>query len=97
MEANGGLLSNNEVLAVLKDREADKPASVSKALPSEIKVSRGPARAAVAGCCLLPLSPARLAVQPAFRCHWLLPTRPGHGCRLLLHGIAGSHTTGRPA
>eukprot|EP00887_Chlorella_sp_A99_P005685 scaffold1.g5685.t1 len=38
LEENGGLLSNNEVLAVLKAREADKHPSVSKALPSEIKV-----------------------------------------------------------
>ena len=38
IEENVGLLSNNEVLAVLKDREADRHPSVSKALPSEIKV-----------------------------------------------------------
>lgn len=38
IEENAGLLSNNEVLAVLKDREADQQAVVSRALPSEIEV-----------------------------------------------------------
>lgn len=32
-----GLLSNDEVLAVLKDREADKQPVVSRAAPSEIQ------------------------------------------------------------
>lgn len=38
IEHDGGLLSNVEVLHVLRDREADKQAVISKALPSEIKV-----------------------------------------------------------
>ena len=38
MERDGGLLSNAEVLDVLKDREANKQAVVSSALPSEIRV-----------------------------------------------------------
>lgn len=37
MEENLGLLSNDEVLAVLKDREADKQPVVSRAAPSEIQ------------------------------------------------------------
>lgn len=38
VEENLGLLSNDEVLAVLKDREADKQPVVSRATPSEIQV-----------------------------------------------------------
>lgn len=41
VEENLGPLSNDEVLAVLKDREADKQPVVSRATPSEIQV----------GCC----------------------------------------------
>jgi hypothetical protein len=37
VEENLGLLSNDEVLAVLKDREADKQPVVSRATPSEIQ------------------------------------------------------------
>ena len=40
VEENLGLLSNDEVLAVLKDREADKQPVVSRATPSEIQVGR---------------------------------------------------------
>lgn len=47
IEHNGGLLSNVEVLHVLRDREADKQAVISKALPSEIKVK---AMSGIAGC-----------------------------------------------
>ncbi len=38
VEENLGLLSNDEVLAVLKDREADKQPVISRATPSEIQV-----------------------------------------------------------
>lgn len=41
MEENLGLLSNDEVLAVLKDREADKQPVISRATPSEIQVRSG--------------------------------------------------------
>lgn len=41
IQEEGGLLTNSEVIQVLKDREADKQAVVSKALPSEIKVGHG--------------------------------------------------------
>ncbi|KAL4432176.1 hypothetical protein ABPG77_005938 [Micractinium sp. CCAP 211/92] len=37
VEENLGLLSNDEVLAVLKDREADKQPVISRATPSEIQ------------------------------------------------------------
>ncbi|PSC75678.1 P-loop nucleoside triphosphate hydrolase superfamily [Micractinium conductrix] len=37
VEENIGLLSNDEVLAVLKDREADKQPVISRATPSEIQ------------------------------------------------------------
>ena len=48
VEGNIGLLSNDEVLAVLKDREADKQPVISRATPSEIQVRE---RQAVAATC----------------------------------------------
>lgn len=44
VEENLGLLSNDEVLAVLKDREADKQPVISRATPSEIQVGAGGGR-----------------------------------------------------
>ena len=38
LQDNAGLLTNAEVLSVLRDREADQEPVVSKALPSEHKV-----------------------------------------------------------
>ena len=38
VQGDAGLLTNSEVLTVLKGREADKQPVVSKALPSEIEV-----------------------------------------------------------
>lgn len=63
IQLDGGFLSNSEVISVLREREANKQAVVSKAQPSEIKV-RWLHVSSRAGCALQAWLKLTLEIRP---------------------------------